>query len=118
MTVEEFYQAVGGDYKTALSRMMNDDFIKRMLTKFLANNAFHLIKEGFDQKDAKAMFEGAHAFKGVTANLALDNLNQKTCVIVEAVRHYEDIKEFDLHQEMKDLEDAYLLTKSKLEELL
>lgn len=118
MTVKEFYAAVGGDYNVALRRMMNEDFIKRMLTKFLANNSFHAIKEGLDNKDPKAMFEGAHSLKGVAGNLALTHLFDKTCVVVEAVRNYEEVKEIHLDKEMKELEDAYLLTKSKIEELI
>lgn len=118
MTVEEFYSVVGGDYKTALERLMNPEFIKRMLSKFLVNNSFHIIKEGFENKDAKTMFEGAHSLKGVAGNLSLTSLFDKTCVIVEATRDYENIKDFDLNKEMKDLEDTYLFTKSKIEELL
>ena len=118
MTVKEFYELVGGDYNVALSRMMNDDFIKRMLTKFLANNAFNIIKEGFDNKDAKTLFEGAHSLKGVAGNLALNSLYDKTCVIVEAVRDFENVKEFNLDKEMKELEDTYLLINAKIEELI
>ena len=118
MTVKEFYEIVNGDYKTALERMMNDDFIKRMLSKFLANSSFDVIKQGFDNKDAKMLFEGAHSLKGVAGNLALTDLFNKTCVIVELVRDYENVKEFNFVKEMKELEDAYLLVKSKIEELI
>ena len=117
MTVQEFYEIVGGDYKTALGRLMNDDFIKRMLAKFLLKNSFDLMIDGFNNKDAKTLFEAAHSFKGVTGNLALTSLYDKTCVIVEAVRDYMNIKEFNLDKEMKELESAYLITKEKIEEL-
>ena len=118
MTVKEFYDIVGGDYKTALQRMMNDDFIKRMLSKFIVNNAFSIIEQGFENQDAKTLFEGAHSLKGVSGNLALTRLFDKTCVVVEAVRDYEHIKEFDLREEMKELKDIYLLVKSNIEELV
>jgi len=118
MTVEEFYNVVGGDYKTALERLMNPEFIKRMLSKFLVNNSFHIIKEGFENKNPKMMFEGAHSLKGVSGNLSLTNLFNKTCVVVEATRDFENIKEFDLTNEMKDLEETYLFTKQKIEELI
>ena len=118
MTIKEFYDLVGGDYKTALSRMMNDDFIKRMLSKFLAKNAFPLLKQSFQEKDVKGLFEAAHAFKGVTANLALTRLYDMTCPIVEAVRDFQEGEGFDLAKEMGELEEAYLFTESKLQELL
>ena len=118
MTVKEFYEKVGGDYKTATQRLMNDDFIKRMLSKFVANNAFPIIEQGYENKDAKMVFEGAHSLKGVSGNLALTSLFDKTCVVVEAVRDFEHIKEFDIKQEMKELKDTFLLVKSSIEELL
>ena len=117
MTVNEFYDLIGGDYKTALERMMNDDFIKRMLSKFIANNSFHIIKEGFDAKDPKTIFEGAHSFKGVTGNLALTSLYNKTCQVVEQFRDYQNIKEFTT-TEIEELEKQYLFVKEKIEELL
>lgn len=118
MTVKEFYELIGGDYQTAVARMMNDDFIKRMLTKFLANNAFHLMKQSYENKDAKGLFESAHTFKGVTANLAMTRLYDKTCPIVEAMRDYQSANEIDLSKEMGELEEEYLFAKSKIEELL
>ena len=118
MTVKEFYEIVGGDYKTASERLMNDDFIKRMLGKFLATNSFPIIKEGFEKKDPKMMFEGAHSLKGVSGNLALTSLYEKTCVVVELVRDYQNIKELNVSKEMGELENTYLLIKDKIEELL
>ena len=118
MTVKEFYEAVGGEYKTALERMMNDDFIKRMLSKFLANNSFQTIKQGYLDNDAKAVFEGAHALKGVSGNLVLTDLFNKTCVVTEAVRDYANITELKIDQEMKAFEDSYLNVKEKIEELI
>ena len=60
MNVQEFYAAIGGDYKTAVARMMNDDFIKRMLGKFQANNSFDALLTAYKAKDAKALFEAAN----------------------------------------------------------
>ena len=114
MTVQEFYEIVGGDYKTALGRLMNDDFIKRMLSKFVLKNSFDLMIDGFKNKDVKTLFEAAHSFKGVTGNLALTSLYDKTCVIVEAVRDYMNIKE--LQEEIDDLKlllEAYRAGKIK-----
>ncbi len=118
MTVKEFYEIVGGDYNTALSRMMNDDFIKRMLSKFHSNNGFESIIRGYERKDFKALFEGAHSLKGVAGNLALTNLYNDASVVTEATRDYENIKELNIDNELNKLEESYLLTKSKIEELL
>ena len=118
MNVQEFYAAIGGDYKTALARMMNDDFIKRMLGKFQASNSFDALLNAYKGKDAKSLFEAAHSLKGVAGNLALVDLQSKVGVVVEAVRDYEHVNELNLDGEMRALESAYLLVKSKLEELL
>lgn len=118
MTVKEFYELVGGDYKVALERLMNDDFIKRMLSKFISNNSFSVIQEGLNNKDPKTIFEGAHSLKGVSGNLALTSLFNKTCVVVEAFRDYQNIKEIQSTKEIEELESLYIFTKEKIEELI
>ena len=118
MTVKEFYELVGGDYKIALERLMNDDFIKRMLSKFISNNSFAVIKEGLNNKDPKTIFEGAHSLKGVSCNLALTSLFNKTCAVVEVFRDYQNIKEIQSTKEIEELESLYIFTKEKIEELI
>ena len=51
MTAKEFYEITKGDYQNALNTMMNDDFIKRMLSKFAQNNAVGELLEAYDNKD-------------------------------------------------------------------
>ena len=51
MTVKEFYEITSGDYQSALNTMMNDDFIKRMLAKFLQNNAVNDLLEAYGSNE-------------------------------------------------------------------
>ena len=43
MNVKEFYISINGDYQRALSIMMNDSLIERMITKFMSNNALIIL---------------------------------------------------------------------------
>ena len=45
MTVKELYESFGGNYNAAIQLLMNDEFIKRMLTKFVQSNSFVINKE-------------------------------------------------------------------------
>ena len=116
MTVKEFYETTSGDYQSALNTMMNDDFIKRMLAKFLQNNAVNDLLEAYGSKDYEKVFVTAHTLKGVTGNLALISLYNKVIPIVEATRNANGSVNID--SEVNDFKNAYLQLKEQLEILL
>ena len=47
-------------------------FVARMLGKFYASNSYNDLINAYDNKDYKAVFSHAHAFKGVLGNLSLN----------------------------------------------
>lgn len=87
MNVKEFYNAVHGDYQYALSIMMSDSLIERMINKFMDNNAYQDLIKAYEQKDYASLFPLAHTFKGVTGNLALTELFEISSIITEATRN-------------------------------
>ena len=87
MNVKEFYISINGDYQRALSIMMNDSLIERMITKFMSNNAYQDIVNAYENKDYASIFPLAHTFKGVAGNLALTELFEIAAIITEATRN-------------------------------
>jgi len=87
MDVKRFYQTIGGNYEAALSIMMNDAFITRMLGKFFTNNTYGDVISSYENKDFAALFAASHALKGVAGNLALTPLFEISSVITEACRN-------------------------------
>ncbi len=106
MNIKQFYNDIQGSYQNALSIMMNDSLIERMLTKFMSNNVFEQIINSYEQKDFRNLFAAAHSFKGVTGNLALTPLYEISSNITELTRKSDDV---DISKEIQQLKDAYQL---------
>ena len=106
MDVKEFYIKSNGDYDKAKALMMNDALIARLLTKFMDNNSYEQIISAYEKKNYRDVFSAAHAFKGVTGNLALNPLYEISSIITEATRHNDDV---NLEEEIANLKKAYAL---------
>lgn len=104
MNVKEFYASINGDYQHALSIMMNDSLIERMIAKFMSNNSYQEMIDAYDKKDYASLFPLAHSFKGVTGNLALTELYEISSIITEATRNGATP---NLDNEIKALKDRY-----------
>ena len=129
MNVKEFYESINGDYQYALSIMMNDSLIERMIAKFMSNNSYQEMIDAYDKKDYASLFPLAHSnnsyqemidaydkkdyaslfplahsFKGVTGNLALTELYEISSIITEATRNGATP---NLDNEIKALKDSY-----------
>ena len=104
MNVKEFYASINGDYQHALSIMMNDSLIERMIAKFMSNNSYQEMINAYDKKDYASLFPLAHSFKGVTGNLALTELYEISSAITEATRNGDTP---NLDNEIKALKDSY-----------
>ena len=115
MNVKQFYQDINGSYEKALSIMMNDMLVARLLSKFMASNSFDEIVSSYDKKDYRALFTAVHAFKGVAGNLALTPLYEISCALSEATRNDDSP---DVSKEIQQLKDAYALVKTSYEKNL
>ena len=115
MNVKQFYSEVHGNYGSALSIMMNDIFIAKMLSKFMENNIYDQIISSYEKKDYRALFAASHSYKGVAGNLALTPLFNLASTITEATRHSDDV---NLDKEIEELKEAYALVKEKYAEYI
>ena len=101
--IQEFYEKINGNYEVALSRMQNDERIKKYLNFFLMDESYKVLEEGINSNDCEAAFRGAHTLKGVCQNMAFTALSTATEQITEELR-------------AKDIEKAKLTFKKVEEE--
>ena len=86
MTVEELYQTMGGSYDSARRVLPSDRLIEKFILRFLEDGSCQKLLDAYAAGDPAGMFEGAHALKGVCANLGLDSLSAKASEIAEEFR--------------------------------
>ena len=86
MTVQELYESVGGSYEAAKRILMNDALIARFVAKLPEDTSFDKLSAAAETMDAQGLFEGAHAMKGVCANLGLENLSRAASELAEEFR--------------------------------
>ena len=86
MTVEELYEQIGGNYAHAQQILRKDKMISKYLLKLRESGVFEGLMEAGETLEPAAMFEKAHAMKGVCANLGLDELADLVGVVTEGYR--------------------------------
>lgn len=117
MTVKELYNTIHGDYDRAISVMMMDDFIKRMLTKFVQSDSSNELFKAYENKDYQGVFFAAHSIKGVAGNLALTSLFDKIVPIVEGTRDYNN-PSANIDKDIEDYRNEYQFVISQLKQFL
>ena len=86
MTVQELYARIGGDYEAAKRVLPTDRMIAKFVLKFLDDNSCGKLFSGWENGDLAGVFDGAHAVKGVCANLGLTGLSGKASELAEEFR--------------------------------
>ena len=86
MTVEECYNAFGGDYSEAIGRLGSDVLIKRFMLKFSSQCGYDSLCKAMEEED-EAAFTAAHTLKGVCMNLSFAVLGKSSSLLTEALRN-------------------------------
>ena len=73
MTLQEFYDRIGGDYKATISRLPSEALIKKL-------------KDALAAQDWELAFRASHTLKGVAQNLGMDRLYKTAATLCDAVR--------------------------------
>ena len=87
MTVEECYNAFGGDYSEAIGRLGSDVLIKRFMLKFSSQCGYDSLCKAMEEEDYEAAFTAAHTLKGVCMNLSFAVLGISSSLLTEALRN-------------------------------
>lgn len=115
MNVKQFYEDIQGNYNNALSIMMNDMLIAKMIAKFISSGSVEQLISLYEQKDYRGLFAASHSLKGVAGNLALTPIFELASFITEATRNSDDV---NLDKEIADLKEKYALMKEKYQEFI
>lgn len=86
MNIKEFYEITGSNYQEAVTRMMNDAFVKRFALKFVNDKSFADLEANLEANNTENAFRAAHTLKGVCMNLAFTKLGKVSSDITEMLR--------------------------------
>ena len=86
MTLENLYEYIGGDYNQALKVLRIEKLIDKHIRKFPQGGVPEALIAAGKNMDPTAIFETAHAMKGVCANLGLMKLYEASSEIAEEYR--------------------------------
>lgn len=80
-------KAVGIDVDEGIGRFMGrEDMYCKFLYKFAADENFPLCKKDMETGDIESAFRHAHALKGITGNLSMNQFYKHLYDVVEALR--------------------------------
>ena len=85
--VKEFYDKIGGDYEKAISRMNDDERIKKYLKFFVVDESFINLKTSLKNRDCEQAFNAAHTLKGICQNMSFLHLSNLMHDITEELRN-------------------------------
>ena len=86
MTMQECYEAIGGNYEAVLERLHSEALIRRFALKFLEDQSYIQLKQALENKNYEDAFRGAHTLKGVCQNLSFDRLYEVSNDLTELLR--------------------------------
>lgn len=86
MTIQEFYQAAGGNEQDVLDRMMSLKLVRKFTGKFLDDDSYMHLCQSIAAGDRQEAFRAAHTLKGVCQNLGFGKLQTSAGEITELLR--------------------------------
>ena len=86
MTVQECYQAFGGNYEEVVSRLRTDERIARFLQKVVDDGSYKLLIDSIATNNVDEAFRAAHTLKGVCGNLSITKFGESSSALCEYLR--------------------------------
>ena len=86
MTIQECYEAIGGNYEDVLRRLRSEVLIRKFTLKFLEDQSYSLLKQALGDNNYEEAFRGAHTLKGVCQNLSFDRLYEVSSELTDFER--------------------------------
>ena len=79
MTIQECYEAIGGNYEDVLRRLPSEALIRKFTLKFLEDQSYPLLKQSLGDNNYEEAFRGAQ-------NLSFDRLYEVSSELTELLR--------------------------------
>ena len=86
MTIQECYEAIGGNYEDVLGRLNSEALIRKFTFMFLEDPSYMRLKQALADKNYEEAFRNAHTLKGVCQNLSFDRLYEVSYELTELLR--------------------------------
>ena len=86
MTLEQFYDTIGGDYKKTISRLSSEALVKKFVLKYADDKTCRELADAIESQDWSAAFRAAHTLKGIALNLGFDSLYTVSSELTEVLR--------------------------------
>lgn len=90
MSIEAFYESVGGDLQGVRGRLLTDERIEKFVRMFLADPTFGNLEAAMAAQDMEAAFRAAHTMKGLSRDMGLTRLFGPADELADALRLGED----------------------------
>ena len=86
MTLEQCYEALGGNYDEVSMRLPSPRLVSKFLGKFLEDPSFETLCAQLQAGNRPEAFRSAHTLKGVCANLSFSRLLSSAEALTEVLR--------------------------------
>lgn len=86
MTLQEFYEEVGGDYNEIMSRLRTEERIIKFAGMFARDESYNNLVQCLNDGNAEEAFRAAHTMKGMCQNMAFTRLYTSSHDITEILR--------------------------------
>lgn len=116
MTLQECYEAMGGDYTGVMGRLMKEDRVTRFLGKFKDDSMLEPLETSLEAKNYEEAFRAAHNLKGVCQNLGITKLADSSSELCETMRNGEPT--VDIAPLLEAVRRDYAVTMQALEQAL
>lgn len=116
MTLQECYEAMGGDYTGVMGRLMKEDRVTRFLGKFKDDSMLEPLETSLAAKNYEEAFRAAHNLKGVCQNLGITKLADSSSELCETMRNGEPT--IDITPLLEAVRNDYAVTIQALEQAL
>ncbi len=116
MTLEEFYEKVGGDYADVCDRLGGPEVVGPIVKMLETDRHYDRCKKALLTGDMSAAFCAVHALKGICLNLDIRNIQKNAAVLTDLLRAPDPDME-KVPSAFSALQSSYLDTIDALKEL-
>lgn len=86
MTLQQCYEALGGDYNDVIGRLKSERLVQKFVLKFPDDGSYKLLLQSLEEGNAQEAFRAAHTIKGMCQNLSFTALGQSAAALTECLR--------------------------------
>ena len=117
MTVQECYEAFGGDYQEVVSRLRTDERIVKFLSRVVSDGSYQLLIDSIASNNVDEAFRAAHTLKGVCMNLSITRFAESSSALTELLREHRVIND-EVMSLLEKVKEDYALTINAINQLI